>query len=358
MPRLPIKPRDRQQWLLDFPKQFYAEMHDGVFLLNIDSDAPSKPELINFSDNGAIVATGAATHTGDELLSVDFPIDAEQYASHGINRATQGVGLIKSLELGLTLDPTLGPNNGAFPACQAKLYDGTIAKGRGIMIPYGRGLAALDGGTSGSIITWESFVKRYQAHPPSADYLYRGQPDNTMDLIPKYFRQTPDDVIKTRFTPHIKDVLDANTASPALPSIRRMAEMQHLGRPTMLLDWTESPLIAAYFAFAPTPKTETKYVRVFEASAKLYRQESPEIFGKKLLTFFAATTLENQKANERAIAQKSHFSFNKIRHISAKLPDPSPLKKCWDISIQERSIALAYLDQKCGISARSLRLED
>lgn len=357
MPRFPLELRNRCQWLLDFEKSPNLDNHEAVFLLNIDSDVPSEPELINFSDSGAVVALGTAAYANDEMLSADFPWNAEHYSIGGTNLPTQRASLIKTVELGLTMDPSLGPTNGAFPACKAEFHDGRIAKGRGIMIPYGRGLAALDGGTSGSVISWANFLKRYENHPPSANYLYRGQPDNNMDLIPKYFREKHDKKIKTRFTPHIKEVLSACDQEGSSSGINKMAEMQHLGQPTMILDWTESPLIAAYFAFAPEPQGGTRYVRIFEVSTKHYRQDYPDIFGKKLLTFFAATTMKDSLANERAIAQKSHFSFNKIRHISTKLPEPSPLKKCWDIPIHERQSALSYLDNSCGISGRSLRLE-
>lgn len=76
MPRFPLELRNRCQWLLDFEKSPNVEKHEAVFLLNIDSDVPSEPELINFSDSGAVVALGTAAYANDEKLSADFPWNA------------------------------------------------------------------------------------------------------------------------------------------------------------------------------------------------------------------------------------------------------------------------------------------
>lgn len=42
--------------------------------------------------------------------------------------------------------------------------------------------------------------------------------------------------------------------------------LQHHGYPTPLLDWTESPFVAAYFAFASIPRHETKGMSAFSPS--------------------------------------------------------------------------------------------
>jgi hypothetical protein len=358
MARVVVEQENRCQWLLDFSKDPELPSRDyEAFLLNIDTDCLAEAELVNYSNLGAIAVIGSALLERDQILKVSFPQQAERYVGPGVLAPYPVPGLVHSLEVGISIDPSLGPSDGAFPQCSLNFYDGRSLKGRGIVIPYGRGLAALDGGMHGTVIRWETFLRKYATHVPRPGVLFRGQPDSQMSLIPKYFRKNSAGEMKTRLTPHLRYVTSLCTPGDSDSGLRKLAELQHRGDPTMILDWTESPLIAAYFAFSSKPYGGGDYVRIFQVDADTYRHDSPDFFNKKLLTFFSAGELDDPEANMRAKAQRSHFSFNKIRHISANLPTPSPLRHCWDISNEERLSALADLESLFGISARSLGLE-
>jgi len=94
--------------------------------------------------------------------------------------------------------------------------------------------------------------REVRALDPAARWLYRGQPDAAWCLSPSVHRgYTPEQerYLTNEFRVRARSRHLNCPADNDYPGW--LALMQHYGLPTRLLDWTYSPLVAAYFAVHP-----------------------------------------------------------------------------------------------------------
>jgi FRG domain len=106
---------------------------------------------------------------------------------------------------------------------------------------------------------WTDFQKRISAMTDTS-WIFRGVSDPSHYLIPSIGRQKQyghyKRVQEERLLKVVKDRAVAITSSASFDDWQWLAYAQHVGVPTRLLDWSTSPLIAAFFALCDDKPTD------------------------------------------------------------------------------------------------------
>jgi hypothetical protein len=111
---------------------------------------------------------------------------------------------------------------------------------------------------------------------------------------------------------------------PPAPFLSLIALAQHYGVPTRALDWTWSPLVAAYFAARDLPQADSDFlvVWVFEYFAKFVdRMFEAQLPGERPLVLFTAPGADND--NLRAQRGMFMLQVHKLEALDAPFPAES-----------------------------------
>lgn len=217
-------------------------------------------------------------------------------------------------------------------------------------------------------VNWTDFIKiSLEAKRLNKSLIFRGQSDSTWPLRTSFHRSNRRDL--SRYS--AEDMVQLNkyltlsgnrkfNLSDANEFAELMSLAQHHGYPTPLLDWSQSPLVAAFFAFRSVARDNTEgSVRIYFFDYKKWESE-----GQKYRSLsiddprYSLTTLDiNSQGNLRVLPQQSLFTFTNItdveRWITAFEKDGKEFIKAYDIPKSSAQDALNDLDNM-NINAASL----
>lgn len=177
--------------------------------------------------------------------------------------------------------------------------------------------------------SWDEFcnvARKFKKYP---DYIWRGQRREDFELKSSFDRylkgKLPNINNRQRelyriFNNFKRRLEDLPNKKSGITEDEIWAIGQHYGLPTPLLDWTECPYIAAYFAFCEKSRkklTKNRVIFALNRAAKLLVKKTKDPKSKKVLSskrFVEFPDLENKEnkldemQNERLKKQKGKFA--------------------------------------------------
>lgn len=173
---------------------------------------------------------------------------------------------------------------------------------------------------------WESYknwADKVTRQPGSA---FRGQ-GNHHRLCTTFHRTGRVDMVRFiyRDLPHFVDYLETATRQPFNLQEPKdfgaaLGMAQHYGFPTPLLDWTMSPYVAAYFAFADVieNKTPPPYVRIFRLASSFVSEGLQQPVMNTIDAGMSVVAYRPvSKGNDRLLNQQGLFTFSNVVDIEA-----------------------------------------
>ena len=189
--------------------------------------------------------------------------------------------------------------------------------------------------------------------------LFRGHADNTWKVAASGYRRLEKNAPLATFHNSIKRLIDEarlqgldKKDGMKMPDLELLAELQHYGAATCLIDFTKNPLIALWFACHEHQDKDGAVVAIASDDSKKFSEVADEKTKSKEITEF----LQQEKIwkwtppnvqNNRIVAQSSIFLFGPSR-ISAKLYEEKI------IDAQSKKHIIAYLRDKFSITEQRL----
>ena len=188
--------------------------------------------------------------------------------------------------------------------------------------------------------------------------LFRGHADSTWTVAASGYRRLKEKATTATFHNSTKRLVDEarlqgldKKDGMKMPDLELLAELQHYGAATCLIDFTKNPLIALWFACHEHPRKHGTVVAIASDDSKKFSEIAGNNKGKEITEFLQQAKIWKwtppNVQNNRIVAQSSIFLFGPSR-ISAKLYEKKIIKK------SDKKNIMAYLRDKFSITEQRL----
>jgi len=209
----------------------------------------------------------------------------------------------------------------------------------------------------GELPDWKTLAALAEDYKTS-NWIFRGVEDESYELIPRIGRPGASKdlngtdlgfptALETPCIERFKREARPHMAIEPRSNLDWLSIAQHHGLPTRLLDWTESPLVAAYFALKASG-----IVNGQRKNAAIYGAPCPEVVATdEALSASSADVVAYfpQHLTPRITAQRSLFTYHKVPD---RVYRPSEMVK-WIVPSKE-CFNLKVILNKCGLNEASM----
>ncbi len=217
------------------------------------------------------------------------------------------------------------------------------------------------GSPNGKTVSWLDFkrdIQRYSSMELSKrrTFIFRGHGDSrwklnsTLDRIkPDISDSERDHLLRDILTDFNKETiaLGVDGFDPPADPIGWETLARHHGLPTTMIDWTESPYVAAYFAFSSIPKSGAKHASVWCLSLAAFGKDSPDY---RLIRWDENIGIPKRMIEQRGLLLKINSNIRAMEEsLSANLYR-------WNLPISDRDLAMNDLDEML-VNSRKLMLD-
>lgn len=165
------------------------------------------------------------------------------------------------------------------------------------------------------IATLREFLEYLEDDMAGGEWGFRGVPSSDYDLVPSIGRKD----IREKYDLDLEKKIFERFRQMAIPflgtrpdsMITWLALARHHGLPTRLLDWTLSPLIAAFFATSETPVKSgiTKTFAIYAYKSNYFEEQQQIDDPFDIARSFVEVHTDHQ--SERITAQRGFFTLHK-----------------------------------------------